>query len=384
MSKIKKNTTPEAQSTDEIVLSLTQQQTQAALLWEVKSENEIAAALDITPELLTQWKNLPIFLAEIADHRLGVEASPEEKQAAALVFANTSYAQTEAIVGLEEGTLIEWVQEDGFWTENNSFSELLKEMKEGVPNKFNEAPEPEVENRRLSDDQVRAIPLIIEGKTDAQVGETLGKRRETINRWRNQDEHFIKELQVAREAYLDAQITALSATTPKVITVLQDLLDSEDEKNQNASRNPSTQGNSVIRTNEIWTLKREQGDIGDKPMSAPNPDVFIGIPKEDIDTPALLIDVDIMEANIQKMADYFKAVNADLRPHVKTHKTPIIAHKQMEAGAIGMTCAKLGEAEAMIHAGIRDVLIANQIVGKQKIARSNQPCQTLRDYGRRR
>ena len=232
MSKIKKNTTPEAQSTDEIVLSLTQQQTQAALLWEVKSENEIAAALDITPELLTQWKNLPIFLAEIADHRLGVEASPEEKQAAALVFANTSYAQTEAIVGLEEGTLIEWVQEDGFWTARlqSPLVSYSREMKEGVPNKFNEAPEPEVENRRLSDDQVRAIPLIIEGKTDAQVGEALGKRRETINRWRNQDEHFIKELQVAREAYLDAQITALSATTPKVITVLQDLLDSEDEK----------------------------------------------------------------------------------------------------------------------------------------------------------
>ena len=104
-------------------------------------------------------------------------------------------------------------------------------------------------------------------------------------------------------------------------------------------------------------------------MSASNLDVFIGIPKEEIDTPALLIDVDIMEANIQKMAGFFKTVNADLRPHVKTHKTPIIAHKQMEAGAIGMTCAKLGEAEAMIHAGIRDVLIANQIVGKQKIAR---------------
>ena len=228
MSKTKKNTTSEAQSGDEIVLSLTQQQTQAALLWEVKSENEIAAALGITPEILTQWKNLPIFLAEIADHRSGIEASPEEKQAAALVFANTSYAQTEAIVGLKEGTIMEWIQEDAFWTNDpNPFNQLLKEMKEGVPNKFNEAPEAK---KGLSDDQVRAIPLIIEGKTDAQVGEALGKRRETINRWRNQDEHFIKELQAAREAYLDAQITALSATTPKVITVLQDLLDSEDEK----------------------------------------------------------------------------------------------------------------------------------------------------------
>ena len=230
MSKTKKNTIPEALPTDEFVLSLTQQQTQAVLLWEAKSENEIAAALDITPELLTQWKNLPIFLAEIAYHRLGIEASPEDKQAAALVFANISYAQTEAIVGLKEGTLMEWVQEGAFWPNDNSFSLLLQEMKEGVPNKFNESPEPKVENKGLNDDQVRAIPLIIEGKTDVQVGEVLGKRRETINRWRNQDKHFIKELQAAREAYLDTQITALSATTPKVITVLQDLLDSEDEK----------------------------------------------------------------------------------------------------------------------------------------------------------
>ena len=230
MSKTKKNTTPEALPTDEFVLSLTQKQTQATLLWEAKSENEIAVALDITPELLTQWKNLPIFLAEIADHRLGIEADPEEKQAAALVFANISYAQTEAIVGLEEGTLMAWVQENAFWSNDSSFSQLLKEMKKGVPNKFSEAPEPEVESKGLNDDQVRAIPLIIEGKTDAQVGEILGKRRETINRWRNQDKLFIKELKAAREAYLDTQITALSAATPKVIAVLQDLLNSEDEK----------------------------------------------------------------------------------------------------------------------------------------------------------
>lgn len=104
-------------------------------------------------------------------------------------------------------------------------------------------------------------------------------------------------------------------------------------------------------------------------MSDVHPDVFIGISKEEIDTPALLIDLDVFEANIRTMADFFKTVNADLRPHAKTHKTPIIAHKQLEAGAIGITCAKLGEAEAMVHAGIRDVLIANQVVGSQKIAR---------------
>ena len=104
-------------------------------------------------------------------------------------------------------------------------------------------------------------------------------------------------------------------------------------------------------------------------MSEAHPDVFIGIPKEEIDTPALLIDLDVFEANIRTMADFFKTVNAELRPHAKTHKTPIIANKQLEAGAIGITCAKLGEAEAMVHAGIRDVLIANQVVGSQKIAR---------------
>lgn len=100
-----------------------------------------------------------------------------------------------------------------------------------------------------------------------------------------------------------------------------------------------------------------------------NSDPFIGMHKTELDTPALLIDLDKMEANIETMANYFSTVNADLRPHVKTHKTPIISHKQIAAGAIGVTCAKLGEAEAVIHAGIRDVLIANQIVGPHKIAR---------------
>ena len=96
---------------------------------------------------------------------------------------------------------------------------------------------------------------------------------------------------------------------------------------------------------------------------------YIGRHKSELDTPALLIELDKMEWNIQKMADFFSTVDTDLRPHLKTHKTPIIAHKQIAAGAIGITCAKLGEAEAVVHSGIRDVLIANQIVGTQKIAR---------------
>lgn len=95
----------------------------------------------------------------------------------------------------------------------------------------------------------------------------------------------------------------------------------------------------------------------------------IGIHKSEIDTPALIIDLDAMEANIRLMSEYFKGRSAALRPHAKTHKCPIIAHKQIAAGAIGITCAKLGEAEVMAASGIRNILIANQIVGKEKIER---------------
>ena len=95
----------------------------------------------------------------------------------------------------------------------------------------------------------------------------------------------------------------------------------------------------------------------------------IGMIREDIDTPVLLLDLDIMEQNITAMADLVRRTPVALRPHAKTHKTPIIAHKQLAAGAIGITCAKLGEAAVMVAGGVRDVLIANQIVGRQKIER---------------
>ena len=96
---------------------------------------------------------------------------------------------------------------------------------------------------------------------------------------------------------------------------------------------------------------------------------FIGKHRDILDTPVLLIDLDILDDNIQNMADYFSGISTDLRPHLKTHKNPIIAQKQIDAGAIGITCAKLGEAETVVDVGIHDVLIANQIVGPQKIER---------------
>ena len=96
---------------------------------------------------------------------------------------------------------------------------------------------------------------------------------------------------------------------------------------------------------------------------------IIGAEKYAVSTPALLIDLDKMDYNIARMADFFRGKEADLRPHMKTHKTPMIAHKQIEAGAIGITCQKLAEAEVMAEAGIRDILIANEVIGAQKIDR---------------
>jgi len=95
----------------------------------------------------------------------------------------------------------------------------------------------------------------------------------------------------------------------------------------------------------------------------------IGCPKSHVDTPALLVDLDALEYNIRKMAAFFKDKEAKLRPHVKTHKTPAIALKQLKEGAVGITCQKLSEAEVMARSGIRDILISNQIIGKQKIGR---------------
>jgi D-serine deaminase-like pyridoxal phosphate-dependent protein len=94
-----------------------------------------------------------------------------------------------------------------------------------------------------------------------------------------------------------------------------------------------------------------------------------GVSYLDLDTPALLLDLDAFEANLDQMARFFGDRPASLRPHAKTHKCPEIARRQLQAGAIGITCAKVGEAEAMAQAGVQDILIANQVVGDIKIDR---------------
>jgi len=94
-----------------------------------------------------------------------------------------------------------------------------------------------------------------------------------------------------------------------------------------------------------------------------------GADKFSFDTPILCIDLDRMESNIEKMAGYCRENDVQWRPHSKCHKTPAIAMKQIEAGAIGTTCPKTSEAEVMAQGGVRDILIANMIVGEQKLER---------------
>lgn len=96
---------------------------------------------------------------------------------------------------------------------------------------------------------------------------------------------------------------------------------------------------------------------------------IIEITKEQVETPALLIDLDILEKNINIMSDFMKSKNAKLRPHFKTYKCPAISHLQIAAGAKGITCVKLSEAEVLIASGINDVLVANQIADPVKIKR---------------
>src|SRR5579863_6560923 len=91
--------------------------------------------------------------------------------------------------------------------------------------------------------------------------------------------------------------------------------------------------------------------------------------KQEIDTPALILDLDRVEENIRSMAAFFADRPQKLRPHFKTPKTPEIARRQLKAGAIGITAAKLGEVEVLSRAGLGPVLLANQIAGPSKIVR---------------
>jgi D-serine deaminase-like pyridoxal phosphate-dependent protein len=90
---------------------------------------------------------------------------------------------------------------------------------------------------------------------------------------------------------------------------------------------------------------------------------------EDLDTPALMVDLDIMERNLRRVSDYCAGHGLRLRPHTKTHKSIFIARQQLALGAAGLTVAKTGEAEVMLGAEPRDLLVAFPVIGEPKLRR---------------
>ena len=103
-------------------------------------------------------------------------------------------------------------------------------------------------------------------------------------------------------------------------------------------------------------------------MSLPPP-AAIGMALAEVDTPALLIDLDAFERNLQRMSDFARNAGVRLRPHSKTHKSPDIAKRQIALGAVGVCCQKVSEAEIMVEGGVGNVLVSNEVAGAGKLDR---------------
>ncbi len=98
----------------------------------------------------------------------------------------------------------------------------------------------------------------------------------------------------------------------------------------------------------------------------------------EVSTPALTIDLDVLERNLDRMADLCRRQGLGLRPHTKTHKTPQVARMQVGRGAVGLTVAKVGEAEVMADAGLDDILVAFPVLGAEKLRRLAEIASTRR------
>jgi 3-hydroxy-D-aspartate aldolase len=94
-----------------------------------------------------------------------------------------------------------------------------------------------------------------------------------------------------------------------------------------------------------------------------------GMSVDDIDTPALVLDLDAFHANLDLMANFAARTGVKLRPHAKTHKSPVIAKMQMARGAVGQCVQKVGEAEILAWGGVADILVSNEVVSPRKLAR---------------
>src|SRR5437660_3188638 len=98
----------------------------------------------------------------------------------------------------------------------------------------------------------------------------------------------------------------------------------------------------------------------------------------EIDTPALVVDLDIMERNLGRVAEYTREHGLRLRPHTKTHKSPRIGRRQLDSGAAGLTVAKVSEAEVMLGAQPPDLLVAFPVIGRTKLDRLMQVARKTR------
>src|SRR3984893_10571368 len=88
-----------------------------------------------------------------------------------------------------------------------------------------------------------------------------------------------------------------------------------------------------------------------------------------IHPPALVVDLDALDRNIAKMAEFSRSAGVRVRPHAKTHKSPAIALRQIAQGAVRQCVQKVGEAEVLVRGGVKDVLVSNQVVGDRKLRR---------------
>ena len=104
-------------------------------------------------------------------------------------------------------------------------------------------------------------------------------------------------------------------------------------------------------------------------MPETSPPAKPGDALQDVETPALLVDLDAFEANLRTMADRIAASGLRFRPHAKTHKCAAVAKRQMALGAVGVCCQKVSEAAALVQAGVPDVLVSNEVIDPPKLDR---------------
>src|SRR5260370_22435588 len=105
------------------------------------------------------------------------------------------------------------------------------------------------------------------------------------------------------------------------------------------------------------------------------PPAEIGAPVAEVETPALLIDLDALDRNIAKMAEFARAAGVRVRPHAKTHKSTAIALRQIALGAVGQCVQKAREREVLVRGGVKDALVSNQAVRGRKMPRLAPPAQ---------